>query len=642
MATAGWIAALLIGQLLWLLTIDAGNLIGYEHWGPSERPLRPLDVFAIAFIVVHACAVLRASRAGRFDPVIAWVRANLPPLGGVTILALFIGATAYPSRDLGAFAIEVVASLVYRVTQLATLWLAFTALPQDTLEAAEDRVASLLGGTGRTLGLDRVALGAAVWCFVVSATLGLLAYEWHPHVPDEFSYLWHAAYFAEGRLHVPVPPVPEAFEAYLFWCEPHGCASPVPPGWPAMLAVGTFVGATWLVNPFLAALIVLLAFELLTAVHDRRTGRVGALLFAASPWFLFVSMSAMTHNASLIWTTLAALASIRSIRGGTLGWAVVGGVALGLVGWIRPLEGVASSVAIGAVTLVAIGWRERRAWTTCTVLAAFAVAVGGGQLVYNAKMTGDALTFPINEYADRALGPGVNAIGFGPDKGTDWGGLDPFPGHGLPDAIVNAALNTAALNEEVFGWSIGSLLLLSVLLLMRRRGDGEGRVPADFAWLWGIGLIVFLHAFYWYSGGPDFGARYWYLTLLPILALSARGLVALPVARTGRTLPLVACVLCVGGLLLFVPWRAIDKYHDYRRMQPDVRELRETFGPGQDVGPGARRPDAGPRFGISSTTRWISPTRPAPSSRGTGRPRSARGCASPIRTGRSGSSRDRA
>ena len=39
-----------------------------------------------------------------------------------------------------------------------------------------------------------------------------------------------------------------------------------------------------------------------------------------------------------------------------------------------------------------------------------------------------------------------------------------------------------------------------------------------------IAVIVGLHCFYWFSGGPDFGARYWYLVLIPCIVLAVRGL----------------------------------------------------------------------------------------------------------------------
>ena len=81
-------------------------------------------------------------------------------------------------------------------------------------------------------------------------------------------------------------------------------------------------------------------------------------------------------------------------------------------------------------------------------------------LIYNQAMTGDPFRFPIMAYADKTMGTGANALGFGPEKGVSWSGADPFPGHGLADVMVNALLNTVATNIELFGWGIGSLLVI--------------------------------------------------------------------------------------------------------------------------------------------------------------------------------------
>ena len=77
------------------------------------------------------------------------------------------------------------------------------------------------------------------------------------------------------------------------------------------------------------------------------------------------------------------------------------------------------------------------------------------------------------QYTDLHYGPGTNALGFGPNRGLGWGGLDPLPGHGPLDVVVNANLNGTGVNVELLGWATGSLLplLLLVFLLPVRRGD---------------------------------------------------------------------------------------------------------------------------------------------------------------------------
>ena len=60
--------------------------------------------------------------------------------------------------------------------------------------------------------------------------------------------------------------------------------------------------------------------------------------------------------------------------------------------------------------------------------------------------------------------------------------------------------------------------------------------------------------FYWYSGGPDFGARYWYLILVPLVVLSVRGLQALQ----GSLLELMRSIGDPYGLVANMAGRPID------------------------------------------------------------------------------------
>ena len=186
-------------------------------------------------------------------------------------------------------------------------------------------------------------------------------------------------------------------------------------------------------------------------------------------------------------------------------------------------------------------------------------------LAYNNAITGSPLRFPAEQYFDREYGPGRYGIGFGPEKGVGWTGLDPFPGHGVADAVVNTALNGFMINVDLFGWAAGSLALLLFGIFRARHATDRLMAAA-------IAIVIVLHSTYWFSGGPDFGARYWYLVIVPAVVLAARGLGAAGSsedARPGaRTMAAVGW-LSVLALLLFLPWRAVDKYRNYRGIRRD-------------------------------------------------------------------------
>ncbi len=112
-----------------------------------------------------------------------------------------------------------------------------------------------------------------------------------------------------------------------------------------------------------------------------------------------------------------------------------------------------------------------------------------------------------------------------------------------------------------------------------------------------IATVIVVHGLYWFSGGPDFGARYWFLILVPALVLTARGIIVLSFRSGGhdwQSQPLLVAVGLIGmSVTLFIPWRAMDKYFHYRGMRPDIRRLAKTyeFGPSVVLVRGKRHPD---------------------------------------------------
>jgi hypothetical protein len=271
----------------------------------------------------------------------------------------------------------------------------------------------------------------------------------------------------------------------------------------------------------------------------------------------------------------------------------LGGLALGVIALVRPLEAVAVAAFLG---LWAIGFGAKRlSFFAITGLVVGAMIAGSLTLLYNQIITGDPTEFPIMIYADQFFGPNSNALGFGPDRGMGWA-IDPYPGHSPRDAVINANLNIASINVEMLGWSIGSLLVAGVMVF-----SGNLR-RSDYLMLGVIAAVFTPHIFYYFSGGPDFGARYWFLMIIPAVALTARGIQFLegkfPTSAgsfsNGSAWVTVAVVsLSVLTLVNYFPWRSLDKYHDFRGMSPDVRILAKEhdFGRSLVLVRGDRHPD---------------------------------------------------
>lgn len=583
-AAAGWWLLAIAGQTALLMLTSAGRSVGYQHFQPLEgsgaahlaaRLVLLIQLLAVTFATLRHRAAVRRTIATMAP---GW---RFPVLAGVFVLT-----AATLSREPRDYALELVLASVASLAQLLTVCFAVAALPSGTLAAARQRLELLLGELSdmpQPGGVDRFALACALWTFAVAGLLTLFAYQRHPHIPDEVVYLLHARYFADGLLAMPLPPVPDAFNLDLMTYDPDRWFSPVPPGWPAILAIGAFFGVPWLVNPLLGAAAVLLAYLLLREMYPRRTARIVVLLLCASPWALFMAMNLMTHTATLACALAAAYAVARQRRGGSLLWAIPGGAMIGLVSLIRPLEGMALALLLGFWCLPA-RWRGRPL-VPAALLTLATIAAGAVTFPYNKAMTGNARVHPIMDYVDRYYEPGANSLGFGANRGLGWSGLDPYPGHGARDVLVNTNLNVTQVNIELLGWSCGSLLAIWLLF-----SAGRAR-RQDWQMMTVIALIVGLHALYWFSGGPDFGARYWYLILVPCLVLAARGIESAEARLRGSMV--AAAALVVLAMVVFVPWRAADKYYHYRGMRPDVRQLarQHDFGDALVIIRGDRHPD---------------------------------------------------
>lgn len=588
--SGAWAALAVVGQAAALQMIRAGSAVGYQHFRVPPRLESPGLLFAAAIVLLQTVVVVVAVARHR-----SAIRHRLSVVPGgwrlALVVAAFVLTAATLSPTVPVYLSELALAAAVQAVNAATLAAAAAALPGDLA----GRAARWISGGAGAGDVDRrpsslLPLGAALWVVGVTVLLSVVAYQRHPHIADELVYLLQARYLAAGRLALPVPPVPEAFELDLMFLDGGRWYSPVPPGWPAVLAVGAFLGTPWLVNPILAGISVWLAYRLLADLYDDATARIGTLLLALSPWLLFLSMGLMNHTLQLAAVLGGAVALTRLRETGRLRWAAIGGVAVGMVALVRPLDGLIAGLVLGGWSLAFRGERWRFAPT-----AVFGVAAAAAILplaAYNLHFTGDPTVFPIMEYTRVHYGAGSNALGFGPERGLGWGGFDPFPGHDLLDALINTNLNAFALNVELFGWSAGSLLPAFLLLAF------GGLRRTDLAMLSVVVLVVGIHGLYWSSGGPDFGPRYWSLAFLPCVALTARAVPLLgrllgpapssvpddgareraAAGRDGAPLGRGALLLGLAAFsatVTFVPWRAVDKYHGYRGMVPDVRTLAE-------------------------------------------------------------------
>lgn len=581
---AAWAVLSIAGFGAFLQLIDAGTTVHYQHLRSPALFLRSAPAWVLVLIGSQFIAVL-AGLVRRRQLIVDRLGARVRPWQVALLLTLLFGLSATVSRDVAAWVVELFTATVFQLVALGNLLLAGVTLPDRVaarVGAWTDRLFGAPGGPSAPDegGLDRFAFVAAAIVFAVSAGLAVIVYQRHPHLLDEVVYLIQARTFASGRLTLPPPPVLEAFNLSLLDVARPGWYAVTQPGWSLILAAGVPFGLVWLVNPILAGLSVLALYLLLRQLYDIRTTRLATLLYCCSPWQLFLGMSFMNHTGTLLFALLAALGVIWARRTSQIRWAWLGGAALGTVSLLRQLDAMALAVPLGLWSIGLGGKRIPRLGTAGLVLGS--MLVGAAVLPYNQQITGSARRVPMMEFTDSLYGKNANAYGFGADRGMGWPS-DPFPGHGHRDAIVNADLNATAINVELFGWGIGSLIPVLLFFTFARR------VRADRLLLVaGTGVFV-AYYFNYFSGGPDFGGRYWYLMIVPLVALAARGIDAVAAVEPETSLERRGRVFWIVGLLLltamtgFMPWRSLDRYHHYRGMQPGLSQLALDRGFGRSL-----------------------------------------------------------
>ncbi len=393
-----------------------------------------------AVLAVQAGVVAFALR-GRVASLVASLRKVANARVVVVLAVVFVFAAAHVSplfgpdgaRHTGSYLMLLAAVLGLTTLNAVNLWLFAGAVPAADAARWRARLASFCSLPGE----DRAATRADAWIpramalFVLAAAavLATAVLERVSHLPDDGVYLFHAQCAASGNLSVPAPPAPEAFGSYLLDVRDGRWFATTNPGWPSVLALGVAAGAPWLVNPLLAAACVLMLHALVRRWSDRGTAHFVTLLLVASPWFLFLAASFMTHVLTLALFLAACL--LVTPRAGTPrpGAAGLAGLLLGYMVLVRPLDGL---IAGGFIGLWLLG-RERRRWSSLATYALGCVASGIWLFVYNTALTGNPLSDPMSRYLDVLWYPGCNRLGFGADVGNvpgRWGGLDPNPGHG--------------------------------------------------------------------------------------------------------------------------------------------------------------------------------------------------------------------
>ncbi|MBI5287879.1 MAG: glycosyltransferase family 39 protein [Chloroflexi bacterium] len=347
------------------------------------------------------------------------------------------------------------------------------------------------------------ALSVAVVCAILISAYG----DRMPHIADETSYLFQARLLSHGRAWANPPPVAESFGvgqvSFIFDFDGRW-TSFYPFGHPLVLSLGTFAGATWLMPPLVAALMVVLTYLSARQLFDAKTGVVAALLLATSPFLLMNGSSFMSHNTAAMFA-MASVWCLTDRHSRSPVRAAAGGVFYGLLFNTRQLPAVVLLLPLVALfTLALRSGYDRREIVTRAGAAALGLAIlGGCYLAYNWLLTGNPLQ---NGY--QAGGDLSQTVGFsGP--------------HSLAAGLDIELTHITGLILVLNGWppAVGLLLVFAPFLLGTRKA-------ADWILLLAATALVAAPIIYYVSAAV-YGPRYVFEALPFLAILSARGVIAL-------------------------------------------------------------------------------------------------------------------
>ena len=573
----------IVGQACALQLIDVRPYATFQHYLPWEE-LWLQERAACLGVAVQTVVV--AVLAWRWRARLADVLGRLMPIRAwVIVLALAGFALAVPTVSLSRFVGEVMLAGALAVVAAVNLLLGVVAMSEGSVSrvmAWADARLTLRPGDTTVRPWDRyVPAVVAVWVMIAAAVASFVVLERLPHIDDSVSNLFQAKYFAAGRLFNTAPPDAAAFRMDLTVVDGQKWYGYAFPGWPAVLAIGVLAGVPWLVNPTVGALTILIGHAWVRQRWDRATANIAVLVLAGSSWLIFMSAELMGHPLTALLTVLVLLAFDRALaRGvGWPGWAAVAGLATGALMLTRAFDGLLVAVAVPLTVL--LDRRITQGWLPTLVTGLAAAAIAALIFPYNQSVTGRADYPPHEAWADGRYGPGVDVLGFGPGVGIlNWPNLDPLPGHGPADVVLNLNKNLFMANVDLFGWAMGSLVFVWLAM-----GIG-GWQRRDGAMLALIAIFIVGYSAFWFSGGPDLGPRYWYPLVVPLAVLTTRGVQMLGPVLTakgkltyaGARLGVLVCVATVGAAVTVLPWRAATKHYRYRGIGSEVRTLAASRG----------------------------------------------------------------
>jgi hypothetical protein len=371
---------------------------------------------------------------------------------------------------------------------IATVALLIARFAPRACDALPGQVARLVLRPSRPLFM---ALVGATVC-VLAVFFAWYLFRLQPLTIDELSLQWHGRLLATGHLFARAEPHAEFFSTTQTVEVGGRWFSHFPLGSSALIGAGMAAGLPWLVNPVLAAFGAVAVYRFLAATTTELEARCAALLFAFSPFVLFMAASQLDHVAALvaIWTAIAALpawyTSTTTARARST--AAIVGISLGVAATIRPYDAALCALVIGLFQLNAARHDRRLAASLAAQVLAGAIPIAL-LLAANWATTGHPLTFAYDTLNGPAHRPGFH--------------VDPMGELHTPRrGIYNVSAYLLRLDGILLGWPIPALLLVVAALAWQRRASRWDHLMVAI-----LGVLLVGYWVFWGEGravGPRF------------------------------------------------------------------------------------------------------------------------------------------
>jgi len=332
---------------------------------------------------------------------------------------------------------------------------------------------------------------------------------------DEYSYLFQSGVIARGSLYAESPPMWKFFQcAHIVnngrWFSKFTI------GFPLILAAGRILNIHRFIPPLFMAGSVVLLYLITRSFSNRIAGFVAVFIALLSPFFIFTGATFFSHTPQGFFILLSLYMIIRIKKGG--GWVnpIIGAIALALAFLIRPGDCSVFFISIlPYIIYVALQYKERKKILSGLILLSSGFIIGILLLLLSNKIqTGNPFLMGFLKY--------------NPDEKIGFGSMNHTPLKGLYNFIFSSM-------RSAF-WSVPLMTPGIIVSLMKKK------IERYLILIPGIAPLIF-YFFYYTIGNQEFGSRYYYISFILLIPLSAMGISGIGEIFQNRLFLLKNCIV---------------------------------------------------------------------------------------------------